>query len=107
MSPVRNSDGQIAGISTIAHDIAEHKRAERERERLAGELQRALAEVKTFSGLLPICSHCKKIRDDKASWNQIELYIRERSNANFTHSVCPECAARHYPEVYSEPRRVQ
>ena len=107
MSPVRNSDGQIVGISTIAHDIAERKRAERERERLVGELQRALAEVKTLSGLLPICSHCKKIRDDKGSWNQIEVYIRERSNADFTHSVCPECAKRYFPEVYPKPPRVQ
>jgi PAS domain S-box-containing protein len=102
MSPIRNSDGQIVGISTIAHDIAERKKAEREREGLVSELQKAMAEVKTLSGLLPICAHCKKVRDDKGYWNQIEIYVRERSNANFTHSVCPECAKRHYPEFYKE-----
>jgi len=96
VSPVRNSAGQIVGVSTIARDIAERKRAERERERLVGELQRLLGEVKTLSGLLPICSYCKKIRDDKGYWNQIELYIGQRSSANFTHSVCPDCASRHY-----------
>lgn len=107
MSPIRNSDGQIVGISTIAHDIAERKQAEREREGLVSELQKALAEVKTLSGLLPICAHCKKVRDDKGYWNQIEIYVRERSNANFTHSVCPECAKLHYPEFYKEERQGQ
>jgi hypothetical protein len=80
------------GVSTIARDIGERKRAERERERLVEELQRLLGEVKTLSGLLPICAYCKKIRDEAGSWNQIELYIRERSSADFTHSVCPDCA---------------
>jgi hypothetical protein len=64
-------------------------------------LQGALAQVKTLSGLLPICAHCKRIRDDQGYWNQIELYIRRHSNANFTHGICPECAKEHYPELYS------
>jgi len=102
ISPVRNGAGQIVGVSTIARDIAERKRAERERERLVEELQRLLGEVKTLTGLLPICAYCKKIRDDKGSWNQIELYIRERSSASFTHSVCPECASRHYAGFLGE-----
>jgi hypothetical protein len=72
-----------------------------EREKLVGELKAALAEVKTLTGLLPICSHCKKIRDDQGYWNQIELYLREHSNANFTHSICPECARKFYPEVFT------
>jgi K+-sensing histidine kinase KdpD len=70
------------------------RQAKRERERLVSELQAALREVKTLSGLLPICTHCKKIRDDKGYWSQIELYIRDHSNADFTHGICPECAAR-------------
>ena len=69
----------------------------REKERLIGELQEALAKVKTLSGLLPICSSCKKIRDDKGYWNQIETYIRQRSEADFTHGICPTCAKRLYP----------
>jgi len=61
-------------------------------------LEDALAEVKTLSGLLPICSHCKKIRDDKGYWSQIETYIHRHSGAEFSHSICPECAKKFYPE---------
>jgi DNA-binding response OmpR family regulator len=72
--------------------------AERERDRLIGELQEALARIKTLSGLLPICCHCKKIRDDKGYWNQVEVYIRDHSNVEFSHSICPECMEKLYPE---------
>jgi PleD family two-component response regulator len=71
----------------------------KEKEKLISELQEALAKVKTLSGLLPICSSCKKIRDDKGYWNQIETYIRQRSEAEFTHSICPKCAKMLYPEL--------
>jgi K+-sensing histidine kinase KdpD len=68
-------------------------------------LQKALDEVKTLSGLFPICAFCKKIRDDKGYWNQIELYIRDHSSANFTHSICPECAKDNYADFYkNEPK---
>jgi PAS domain S-box-containing protein len=83
-------------------DITERKRAEEERERLIGQLQNALAEVKTLSGLLPLCSSCKRIRDDKGYWQQIEAYIRDHSEAEFSHSVCPECAKKLYPEVFEK-----
>ncbi len=62
-------------------------------------LEKALAEVKTLSGLLPICSHCKKIRDDKGYWNQIESYIHEHSDVKFSHGICQECAKKHYPDM--------
>jgi PAS domain S-box-containing protein len=83
-------------------DITERKRAEEERERLIGQLQEALAEVKTLSGLLPLCSSCKRIRDDQGYWQQIEAYIRDHSEAEFSHSVCPECAKKLYPEVFDK-----
>lgn len=83
-------------------DIAERKKAEEERERLIGELQEALARVKTLSGLLPICASCKKIRNDQGYWQQIEAYIRDHSEAEFSHSVCPECAKKLYPEVFDK-----
>jgi PAS domain S-box-containing protein len=102
ISPVRDTAGRIVGASTIARDITERRKAEREREQLVGRLQAALREVKTLSGLLPICSHCKKIRDDQGYWNQIELYIRARSNADFTHSICPDCAQKLYPDLYPD-----
>jgi hypothetical protein len=99
ISPVRDRSGNIVGASTIARDISERKQAEAERERLLRELQVAVANVKTLRGLLPICANCKKIRDDKGYWNQIEYYIRERSDADFTHGICPDCAHRLYGYV--------
>lgn len=71
-------------------------------ERLLAEkarLEEALAQIRRLSGLLPICASCKKVRDDRGYWTQIEAYVRERSEADFTHGICPECAARLYPEV--------
>jgi PAS domain S-box-containing protein len=84
----------------ILRDISSRKRVEAERERLISELQDALAQVKALSGLLPICSSCKRIRDESGEWNSVEKYIRERSTASFTHGICPECARRLYPEFY-------
>jgi hypothetical protein len=80
-------------------EIDERKRVELEREKLINELQDALTEVKALSGLLPICASCKKIRDDKGYWNQIESYIRDHSEAEFSHSICPECAKKLYPDL--------
>jgi DNA-binding FadR family transcriptional regulator len=72
---------------------------ERERERLITELQQALAQVKLLSGLLPICANCKKIRDDKGYWKQVETFISEHSEAIFSHGICPECVRKHYPDL--------
>jgi len=63
-------------------------------------LQKALKEVKVLRGILPICSFCKKIRDDDGYWNQVEVYVKERSDADFSHSICPACFKEHYPEEY-------
>ena len=82
-----------------AIDITERKQAEKEREKLIKELQEALEKVKTLSGFLPICVNCKKIRDDKGYWNQIESYIRDHSDAEFSHSICPDCAKKLYPDL--------
>jgi hypothetical protein len=67
--------------------------------RTAAELEETLANVKTLSGLLPICASCKKIRDDQGYWSQIEVYIRDRSNADFSHGICPDCVRRLYPDL--------
>jgi CheY-like chemotaxis protein len=74
-----------------------------ERERLLAELQIALAEVKTLSGLIPMCANCKKIRDDRGYWNQVESYIAARTDASFTHGICPECAKILYPDLHLYP----
>ena len=82
----------------IAIEIALYKdRVQKEKERLIAELQDALAKVKKLSGLLPICASCKKIRDDKGYWREVEDYIESHSDAEFTHGVCPECAKKLYP----------
>jgi hypothetical protein len=75
------------------------KERTRELEQRNTELEVALSDVKTLSGLLPICANCKNIRDDKGYWNRIESYISDHSEADFTHGICPECAKELYPEV--------
>jgi len=63
-----------------------------------GELRRALAEIKTLRGIVPICAGCKKIRDDSGFWQQVEVYVRDHSEAEFSHGLCPDCMKRLYPE---------
>lgn len=79
--------------------ISELKKVEQEREKLIQELKKALSDVKLLTGLLPICAGCKKIRDDKGYWNQIDDYFREHSDVDFSHSLCPECLQKLYPEM--------
>jgi PAS domain-containing protein len=82
----------------IIRDIGERKTAEHERERLIRELQDALAKVKSLSGLLPICASCKKIRDDVGKWHVLEIYIRNHTQADFSHGICPDCQKKLYPD---------
>jgi hypothetical protein len=82
--------------------FAERQRAEEKQKSLILELQKALAEVKTLSGMLPICASCKKVRDDKGYWNQIESYLLDHSEAKFSHGICPECAKKLYPELFGK-----
>lgn len=96
--------GQVTGdmlVRAIRYAI-ERKRIENEKAQVIVELQEALAKVKLLSGFIPICASCKKIRDDKGYWQQIESYIRDHSNAEFSHSICPECSHKLYPELYPE-----
>jgi len=80
----------------LASEIQDHRNTMQQKAALDTELQGALHEVKTLTGLLPICAHCKKIRDDRGYWKQLEAYLHEHSGARFTHSVCPECLTTHY-----------
>ena len=91
----------ISAIWIVASLALLHHRAAQDRERLILQLQNALAQVMTLQGLLPICASCKKIRDDRGYWSQIETYIGDHSDAEFTHGICPECTKKLYPE-YSE-----
>jgi len=95
---IQNTSGKNMAKAYVARDITRRKRYEEKQKKLLNELKKALANVRMLSGLLPICSSCKKIRDDKGEWNVLEKYIRSHSEAEFSHSVCPECAKKLYPE---------
>ena len=97
-----DAEGNVIGYQGTIRDITDRRRMEEEKEKLILELRHALSEIKTLSGLLPICASCKKIRDDNGYWNQIESYIKLHSEAEFSHSICPECAKKLYPEHYKE-----
>jgi PAS domain S-box-containing protein len=101
-SPIKDSQGEVIGISAIERDITARKNEEMERLKLITELTDALAKIKTLSGLLPICASCKKIRDDRGYWQKIEAYISAHTNAEFTHGICPDCFIRLYPEYTSK-----
>jgi len=94
----------LLGMGYIRNRIKEKEKAEQERNRYVEELKHALNNVKQLSGLLPICSYCKKIRDDKGYWNQIDSYIRDHSEAEFSHGICQECAKEYFPDmdIYDE-----
>ena len=83
-------------------DITARKQAQAESEKLISDLKEAMAKVKTLRGLLPVCANCKKIRDDGGYWNRIETYIEDHSEAEFSHSICPECERELYPEFFEE-----
>ena len=89
-------------INTLNKEISNRIQSEKVIKLERNKLKDALAKIKTLSGFLPICSACKKIRDDKGYWNQIESYIREHSEAEFSHSICPECTKKLYPEYSKE-----
>ena len=79
-------------------EVSKEMEAAEEREKLVLALQEALSKVKQLSGLLPICASCKKIRDDQGYWNRIEEYIRNHSEADFSHGLCPPCIEKLYPD---------
>ncbi|BBO73990.1 hypothetical protein DSCW_14070 [Desulfosarcina widdelii] len=85
-------------IEGLATDITVRKNLEIELEEKNAKLEKAMAEVKTLRGIIPICSNCKKIRTDKGAWDEVELYISRHSDALFSHSICPKCKKLLYPD---------
>ncbi len=83
----------------LNQEITVRKQTEAEREALIGELQAALKEIKTLEGILPLCSFCKKIRNDAGEWEQVDVYIHKYSRADVSHSICPRCMEEHYPDL--------
>ena len=100
-APIRES-GAVIAVVIAFQDITRLKQNAADREQLLLAYEDALANIKTLKGMMPICSSCKKIRDDKGYWNHIETYIQSRSEAEFSHGICPECAKKLYPEYYRE-----
>ena len=86
----------------LKSEVERRKQVEAEQRNLIKSLQRAMDEVKTLWGLIPICANCKKIRDDEGFWKQLEEYIQEHSSAKFSHGICPDCARKLYPEIYDK-----
>ena len=95
-------DGKSKGSFIIYKDISIRKKVEEEREKLIEKLQKTLDEIKTLEGLIPICSYCKKIRDDSGFWGNVEQYISKHSNVDFSHGICPDCLKEHYPDQYKK-----
>jgi hypothetical protein len=95
---VRDTKGNPQYGLGLVEDITERKASEQERERLLSKVQEAMANVKTLSGFVPICSSCKKIRDDRGFWIQIEQYLAYHTGVQFSHGICPDCLKQFYPE---------
>lgn len=101
-SPIKDAEGKIVAGIEVARNITERKQLEKERDKLIRELQNALAEIRTLKGIIPICSSCKKIRNDIGHWEQMEVYVSRHSAAEFSHSICPDCAKRIYPQHFKD-----
>jgi PAS domain S-box-containing protein len=95
-------DSTAQVIYSVARDITASKQVEDEREQLVRELQDALAEVKTLQNILPICSYCKKIRDDENYWHTVEVYVERHTTSQFSHSICPSCMAYEVEPQFEE-----
>lgn len=104
-TPLINAAGKVVGVQVIFWDITARKQTEAERERLIVELQHTLAELKTLQGIIPICSGCKKIRDDQGYWSQVETYVAKHSKAKFSHGLCPDCVKKWEANEPLEPEQ--
>ena len=100
--PLYDDDGKIIGTFGLSRDISERKALEFEREKLISKLQDALDKVHTLHGLVPICANCKKIKDDQGYWHEVDQYIQEHSDAEFSHGLCKACVKELYPGYVSE-----
>ena len=101
-SAVIYRDGKPHAIIGIARNITERKKSEENLKKLLSDLQKALEEIKTLKGIVPICANCKKIRDDKGYWDQVESYLSRHTEATFSHSICPDCIKKLYPELCAD-----
>ncbi|MEE4243409.1 MAG: PAS domain-containing protein [Desulfopila sp.] len=96
ISPVDRIEGRTRMVVWVAFNITESRKILLEKEALIESLNKAFREIKTLKGILPICSHCKMIRDESGSWKQLEAYLHEHSDADLSHGICPDCYKKHY-----------
>jgi PAS domain S-box-containing protein len=104
IEPLRGGGGVIRGAIGAALDITERVRSEAEREALIEQLRHSVERVKRLSGLIPICAHCKSIRDDRGYWQQVDAFVREHSDAQLSHGICPDCAKKLMPDAVEAKR---
>lgn len=104
--PLQSPSGEVLGGVVVAHDITASAQAAAEREMLIAELQRALSEIKTLRGLIPMCASCKSIRDDDGYWQRLEAFLVEHTEAEFTHGICNDCGVKLYGDMWSEAMKI-
>ena len=101
-APLKDTTGQVTAVVNITHDVTLRKLTEKGKEHLIRELQASLAKTKRLNGLLPICSYCKKIKDNNGAWQQLESYLRSHAEVEFSHGICHECGEKHHPQVFAK-----
>jgi len=95
-----DAENKLYGYDGLVRDITTRKKIEIEKEALIAKLQQSLKEINTLRGILPICAHCKNIRNDEGYYEQIEGYFHKHSGVDFSHTICPDCLKKYYPEEY-------
>jgi len=103
-TPLRDATGAIRAAVMLSRDMSRHRMEEKSRELLIKELQASLSKTKRLNGLLPICSYCKKIKDDNGAWQQLESYLRSHAEVEFSHSICLECGEKHHPQALNKKK---
>jgi PAS domain S-box-containing protein len=103
VKPIFDEDNEVAYVICIAKEITERKKFEAELKNRTVELEQALQEVRDLQGIVPICSYCKKTRNDEGYWNSVESYISKHTGAELSHGVCPDCLPNLYEEAGLEP----
>jgi PAS domain S-box-containing protein len=104
--PVFEND-KLVRYRVSARDISQLKQAEKERQTLITKLEKTIDNVKTLRGFLPICAHCKKIRDDTGKWRSFENYVRDHTEVQFSHSLCPDCTGLLYPDLFEQQSELE
>ena len=102
VDPLTDKGGRLTGAVHMARDITALRGIQAEREALIQDLKKALSEVKTLKGLIPICARCRRIRDDNGAWSSLETYVRNNLDTDFSHGLCPDCIQKLYPDFYEE-----